>query len=178
MRHENQQIGNLLLAVKSYSLSDLDLHHSPKSFGNNKEELLNFIKRILPRAQLAKTLKVGMVFQIKELRLLGFNALIMVGTRHTGNVVLIVDQKVFDSELANYNRYPMKIDLIRSIRFSEAHTQETQGRLGEIYRRYREAVRISIDDERFEDLNDISFVSMIHDFTLTGKIPDLSNTIG
>lgn len=179
MRHENQQIGNLFLSVQSLSISDLGLCYKPNPNINKKEDLLNFINSQLPKTSLANVLKVGSVIQIKELKELhGVNALVIVGTTKTGNVVLNIDQRIFDRELTMSNRHPMYVDLIRSVVFSNGHSKSTQGRLGEIYRRYSEAVNVCIEDERFEDLTDISFVSMVHDFTLTGKIPDLSNTFG
>lgn len=178
MRHENQQIGNLLLSVERYSFKDLNLCYNPNPNISKKENILSFMNR-LPKTDLANVLKVGAVIQLKELKEFGgVNALIIVGSRRTGNIILLIDQRVFDNELAMYNRYPMYIDRIRSVTFSTFHNQSTQGKLGEIYRRYSEAVRSCIDDERFEDLCDISYVSMIHDFALTGKIPDLSNVIG
>lgn len=178
MRHENQQIGNLLLSVKVYSFKDLNLCYQSNPNINEKDNLLNFMNK-LPKIYLANVLKVGAVIQLKELReVLGINALIIVGSNKTGNIVLQIDQRIFDKELAMYNRYPLHVDRIRSIMFGTIHEQSTQGKLGEIYRRYSEAVNHCINDERFEDLRDISYVSMIHDFTLTGKIPNLSNAVG
>lgn len=179
MRHENHQIGNLFLSVQIMSISDLGLYYNPNPNVNKKEDLLNFINKQLPSANLAIAHKVGTVIQIKELKeLKGVKALVIIGTAKTGNVVLYIDQRIFDRELTMSGRHPMYVDRIRSVVFSNGHSKRTQGRLGEIYRRYSEAASCCIEDERFEDLRDISFVSMIHDFTLTGKIPDLSNTFG
>lgn len=177
MRHENQQIGNLLLSVDCYSFKDLNLCYHPNPNITKKEDILSFMTK-LPRVDLATSLKVGTVIQLKELKEIGVIALIIVGSGKTGNMILQIDQRIFDKELAMYNRYPMFVDKLRSLTFSDIHNQSTRGKLGEIYRRYSEAVRNCIDDERFEDLRDISYVSMIHDFALTAKIPDLSSTIG
>lgn len=178
MKHENQQIINLINSVPIVSLKELGLAYHPDFRVDEKVGLFLHISKVLPFANLP--FKQGTVITIAEAARLKKRMLILVfvGNRKTGNAVIYVDKKIFDLEQATYRKYSDHIDIIHSLSVSDQNHSTLRGRIGELYSRYKKQVNRIIADHAYDELEEISFIDMLHEFMLTDKLPKLSNTFG
>lgn len=178
MKHENQQIINLINNVPIVSLKELGLSYHPDFRVDEKMGLFLHISKTLPFADLP--FKQGTVLTIAEATSLKKRMLmfVFVGNRKTGNAIVYVDKKIFDLEYATYRKYPNHIDIIHSLSISDQNHSLLRGRIGELYSRYKKLVNQIIAEQALDELLEISFIDMLHEFMLTDKLPNVSNTFG
>lgn len=172
MKHECQQIRNLLRRTAVYSLNDLGITSVRGSV--TTEQLLSHIEQRLPRALL--NVSRGTVFRIKELvnRQSNIHLLCIAGTLKTGNAVLLVSEKRLRQEELMYDAHPNTVRLCNFVSISNTTNKILSGRLGTVYGTYHKRFLHHVTWKEFDELEHISYVDDLHEFMLTGVIPNLT----
>lgn len=174
MKHELSQLDNLLRNAQLIPRCELGI--PPNKTKGDTEYLLHLLQN-LPRC--TPPLNRGTVFRvIEETRITHKGHLLcFVGEPKLGNVVLYIDQDILTMERVLYDKVSQHIDLIRCIRFSDQMKPKLRGHMGEIFKRYRDTVNEIIRDNIHAELETVSYLSMIHEYMVTGKIVDYNATI-
>lgn len=172
MKHENDQLINLLNNVPKVTLADLGLEFRPSFRINEKVELMVFISKNLSRIGTGFT--KGTVFTLTESDKLKdtFSLLCISGDNGTGNCVIFIDMTIFNMEQRYYKANPKHIDLLRCLKFGEHMSGFLRGRIGEVCSRYKKLVNEVIQDRYYSELEEISLLDLIHELILTGNIPN------
>ena len=170
MKHETNQLGNLLTNVPTYHLEDFGLDFKPKRSMDKAVEYMLFVSREFSRVKLSLT--KGTIFKLATPKALKCNLLhlIISGDNKSGNLVIFIDCTVLDMERKFYQQYPNHIDVIRSLKFSEHMTPYLRGMVGQLYHGYKEIVNEVIRDGYLSELEEISFIGLLHEFMLSGQV--------
>lgn len=173
MKHEINQLENLLKHAQLIPRCELGI--PPIKSKGDTDYLLHLLKH-LPRC--IPPLKRGGIFRVTEETRIAHKGqlLCFVGEPKLGNVVLYIDHDLLTMERILYDKVDQHIDLIRCIRYSDQMTTKLRGHLGEIFKRYRDAVNEIIRDNIHVELEMVSYLSMIHEYVVTGKIVEYNAT--
>lgn len=173
MKHENEQIKNLLKKANCFSLYHLGIN---KPVGKLSDSMLmTFIASTL--SKLKTDLPIGTIFRVEEEVKLNCSmcTLCIVGSEKMGNVVIFIDKRIFAMETSFQLANPKHIDLIRSFGFSDQMKPKLRGVLGQIYNQYKTMVNTIIEEKDFQELHNLTFLNLVHEYVLTGKIPSYDN---